>query len=216
MKFPVEYGIVTTGYFDPRPYSVPPEERKYFHRAWDISADPGSAIKAPEDGRLYFHSIHRSPQDKTADWFWNPVTPSGQAFWYMFSNFYYDAYGACTVLLGEKYVWLFAHQEEQALGILMEFYSVIPTWQEKRLAYNDYVRAMLTFGNGIPVVVGSPIGKIGNAGYSTGPHVHMQVHKSLFVYEDRVDPGFVWPSIVISNNGKGPGVGPSEQGEVPL
>jgi len=207
MQFPVYKGIVTTGFYDPRPYSKPIAERTNYHRGWDIvasnEAERETVIRAPEAGELIFHLIHRSDREQSADFYW----PDSN--WYIFSRFFFDTYGCCTILLGESgLTYMFAHQDE------FEFYRLMlnrcmhndmkQSRADVRKSYNKWVQSLLTFRQPVAVKQGAPIGMIGNSGYSTGAHLHMQIHESHKDYGSRIDPAELWPDKYIHDNGNGP------------
>jgi len=82
-------------------------------------------------------------------------------------------------------------------------------WVKSSVAYNDYVRWVITYDNMLPVVAGELIGYIGNSGYSTGHHTHLQIHANRG-YNSRIDPGTLWPQREINDNGAGPEYGPRD------
>lgn len=203
--FPVEGGQVTAGYYDPRPYSKPPEKRDRFHKGWDIASDAERPeILAPETGKLYFHMIVRAPNDYMGDQFW----PNSR--WYAFSNFYFDTYGCLTLLHGDSGRWyVFAHQDPDTMFSLVRDYGIMKSWTREGDGYNRYVRAYLTLDMPVGVSEGDPVGHIGNSGYSTGSHLHMQIHKNRS-YQSRIDPAELWPDVYIGSNGDGPDRGPKK------
>lgn len=205
--FPVKKGRVTTGFYDRRPYSKPIAQRNRYHRGWDIGKGIGYAagkIVAPEAGLLYFHLIHRSHNKKTASFEW----PDGE--WYIFSNFFYDNYGCCTVLVGESgKTYMFAHQNEPDFFMLafsvFQIDSLKLNWDKQ--AYNNWVQALITLDKCVYVRKGARIGTIGNSGYSTADHLHMQIHADKNDYSSRIDPAELWPDMRINDNGDGPEYG---------
>ena len=204
MVFPAPGATVSTGFWDLRPYSKPWHERTYIHRAWDFANYDNrlSLLRAPERGLIFYQYIVRCPLDVTWDHKW-PGTPS----WYMFSNFYADTMGALAILMGESgNIWAFGHLVPDSIIYQMTAKKIPIEWGEKKWLYNKYVRWIISFDHMREVLAGDVIGYIGNAGYSTGPHCHMQVHESKN-YNSRIDPAEYWPDVKINDNGAGPSKG---------
>lgn len=211
--FPVLMGKVTAGFWEPRPLSGP--KLGQYHRAWDIGAPWGTPILAEEDGQLTFHVIYRSPTPNGASpgFSANLTMPDGK--WYWLSNLYRDNYG-CLVILRAKsgLIYVHCHTDElqffEYMRALIEAQHGRPAFdairpKETRVAYNSYTAAIVT--DGIPVMVtkGTRIGAIGSAGYSTGPHVHLQIHAAED-YNSRIDPAELWPMMPVQN--ASPAMGP--------
>ena len=98
LLFPVKDGVVTTGFWELRPYSKPLAERTYIHRAWDIAyrgSDERAHILAPENGILWLHVVFRNPLNMVKDLVWDDTHK-----FYLFSRWYYDTMGAVSVLEG--------------------------------------------------------------------------------------------------------------------
>lgn len=212
--FPVVGGVVSVGYYDKRPYSVPEEQRKRNHKAWDMilvdsngASTLGAPIVAPESGKLYFHYMQRyTPLGDKSPLTWDVYWPSGT--WYIFSNFYYEMYGCITVLVGDSgLTYLFAHQDVDLFFYLLNKQNVSANWIEKSKWYNKRIRGFVTTDNPVDVKSGEKVGFVGNAGYSQVPHVHMQIHENVKEYDNRIDPAELWPVKHISRNGNGPSVG---------
>lgn len=204
LLFPVKNGVVTTGFWELRPYSKPVSQRTYIHRAWDIAHEKKIAwIVAPENGMLRFHIIFRNPVDITKDLVWDDTHK-----FYLFSRWYYDTMGAVSVLEGSDtgYLYAFAHQDVNTMFHLLEYFKTLHkiNWKEWRPKYNQYIRYYIS----VPVKVGKGdvIGRIGCAGYATGYHTHMQIHKDRD-YTKRIDPATLFPDIEIHDNGSGPKYG---------
>ena len=200
--FPVKSGKVTTGFWDLRPYSKPVAERTYIHRAWDIanSHNINAPIVAPENGKVFYQLVVRCPLDRGLNLYW-PDTGG----WYMFSNWFYDTMGAVAVLMGESgRIYAYAHIDANDMFDIMRTYLGISyEWERYAENYNNYTRLIWTVNDMKYVDAGDMIGRIGNAGYSTGNHTHMQVHADRD-YNHRIDPAALWPEYGINDNGAGP------------
>jgi len=203
--FPIPDGRVSTGFWDLRPYSIPVDQRTYIHRAWDFTckSTPRQRILAPEDGAVFYQAIMRSAPSRQRDHTW----PEGG--WYLFSNFYYDNMGALAILQGKEsgLMYCFCHLDIDIMVHMLEGKHIPYEWVQHRWSYNDYVRWIITFNNKRTVLQGDTIGWIGDAGYSSGYHTHMQVHASVD-YNSRIDPAALWPDVDIYDNGAGPSKGP--------
>lgn len=205
--FPVPDGQVTTGFWNLRPYSKPWKERTYIHRGWDLSRSHTEKIIAPEMGKVFYQFIQRRPQTRTLSQYW----PDGD--WYMFSNFYYDTMGGVAVLVGQSgKIYCFGHIDVDVIFNMMRNYGIKYQWKGKQWAYNDYVKYVNTITWAHVLEPGGTIAYIGNAGYSTATHTHMQIHETRS-YNSRIDPAELWPDRKIEDNGAGPEYGPRDGAE---
>ena len=207
-RFPVAGADVTVGFWDLRPYSKPESERTYIHRAWDFhkGSNPRESIVAPEDGAVFYQVIFRNPTNKTANLAWPDI---GQ--WYMFSNFFYDNMGAMAVVLAREsgLIYCMCHLDVDDMFNMLRALRIPYKWERQSSSYNNYLRYVCTFGDLRRVLRGDVIGHVGNAGYSTDYHLHMQVHASRD-YNSRIDPAELWPNMPIGRNGCGPSRGTRE------
>ncbi len=144
------------------------------HRAVDVAATLGSAIRAPEAGSLLLLYMPRAGQ-----------SPPGAGGQYglpypldRFSWYFADRYGACVILLGARWWWLFAHVPVDSLfriaadrGLAMHGGK----WKDPA----DASRFIELYSNvndqPYPSVArGVVIGHVGDSGYSTAPHCHFE------------------------------------------
>lgn len=206
--FPVIGGVVTAGFWEPRPLSGPKPGQ--YHRAWDITARRGAPILAEEDGQVIYHVIYRSPTTKLAD----QKMPDGK--WYWLSNLYRDNYGCMVILRGKSgLIYVHCHLDEPQFFSYMRdnishqysgaAYEAL-TFKEQRTTYNEYVAALITDTHPVDVSLGQRIGAVGNSGYSTGAHVHVQIHAAED-YNSRIDPAELWPKMTYPAEGGAPGTG---------
>ncbi len=187
MRFPIAAGRyqVTARYDQPRPLSVPPEQRTRIHGGWDIVTDLDEPIRAPESGWLYYHKIWRTPGEKADQWWPEPRQ------WYQFSNYYQDVYGCCLVLESGQRTYLFCHLEEQRFyQRLLQTHGTSLRATTQRRAYNQWVKAILTLGEPKRVTEGDLIGWVGDEGSSTAPHIHFELHG--YRVHSRLDPAMIW------------------------
>ncbi len=185
MILPVK-GRVSAAFDEMRPLSVPPESRNHFHGAVDIAADVNTLIFAPEDGLLYVLCILRSNIHES----WNEMEwRDGEKF--PFQNYFYDLYGSLILLVGSEtgYFHIFCHSWWNQIfnKNIVDKYSVI--YQEESTVERFPIKAYHNLALPQQAREGDVIGYVGNAGFSTGPHVHYEIHDNKYQrYEDRIDP----------------------------
>lgn len=169
--------------------------RKY-HRAWDIGAPIYAHIVAPEAGRLVLWYMVRAG---------NPLpTPDESARQVLegepaesFSWYFADRYGACVIVLAPDRWWLFAHVPPPTVFAQATVRNASMLGAQKWRDSSDATRFVELYSNTasgfdhLPLVdEGEVIALIGDSGYSTAPHTHMECIKPL--YEDgpsgRIDP----------------------------
>lgn len=185
MLFPVPAGRVTVGYDQPRPLSVPPEQRDHVHGAIDIAAETGEAIFAPESGLLYYWTAFRPDRSRRM----GELEFSGFPFDFAGRPYFYDIYGGIIVLLGSSGIThLFCH------SFMNQLFNSPPRnmhwkYHESPKLERFPITAFYTL-RGARVSTGATIGRVGNAGYSTGPHVHYEMHKGARwqTYNERPNP----------------------------
>lgn len=177
MKWPIiNHRIITTPWDDPRPISNPGEHP---HGAVDIKTPIGAEIVAPEDGMLFLYYAFRQVSEPKS---W----PNDGSNTFPWRNYFYDMFGGIIVLKGESgYTHLFAHSYINQLHNKTRHDWVAI---EEKAAKRFPLTAMLA--GGIRAREGEKIGETGNAGYSTGPHCHYEIHKGFKWqrWEDRPDP----------------------------
>lgn len=176
MTFPVESKHrISAGFFDPRPLSDP---GKHIHGAIDIACPVGTKIIAPVSGLAYYHWSMRC-QGGTRNIYW----PDGT--WYAFSNYFYDVWGGLIILEGGGLTHVFAHIDLTAMNAIMNLHNI----NREFFLDGDKV-AIINMLDGFPAAEGDVIGRSGNAGYSTGPHIHYEIHRRRRwdKWETRINP----------------------------
>jgi hypothetical protein len=194
MTNPVPGGRITSRWDEPRPLSAPPAKRNHPHGALDIAAPRGTPVVAPESGKLCFYRALRPQPVPGADpalWPGGPAAyPAYHCEPFPFTNYFDDVYGTIAVLQGDQsgLIHVFAHFYFRPV---FEHEPVGWTYQEQPDDSRWPLSLMHTFKIPRQVFKGSLIGRIGNAGFSTGPHLHWEIHKAigeLTPYGDRPDP----------------------------
>lgn len=185
MIYPVN-GRITARFDQPRPLTA--SIKTHVHGAVDIAAAVGTDIVAPENGDLYYFKAVRS----AATVRWNEVEWNGARF--PFQNYFYDLYGAVILLIGKSGLWhVITHSYWNQLynnGIVDKKDY---TYQEQRADARFPIFCYHTLGKPLKVLRGAVIGAVGNAGYSTGAHAHIEIHDGEFQkHKDRPNPEEVY------------------------
>jgi hypothetical protein len=173
-------GTVTTDFFEPRPISNPGE---HVHGAIDIGAPINTPIYAPEGGEVMAWCAYRI-QSGT---YW-PDIPIINGNILPYCNYFYDTYGGVLILRakGRQRTHVITHSYSNQLfnkGLFQDIY----TYEEKEDSRFPFHAVQTGWHD---VRMGAHIGYVGNAGYSTGPHVHWEIHHGWKWnrWEDRINP----------------------------
>lgn len=169
---PLHGGTITGRWGDMRPLTVPVEQRTHVHGATDWSAPVGTPLYALEHGTLYRFCVVRPPGG--TGWRWKLRESDGsQLPW---GDYVYDVYGACTVLdMHNGEVALYCHSYLRQLMAATR--GIVWSYEEQPEDARFPVMLWHTMAWGVRVERGEVIGAVGNAGYSTGPHLHLEIHK---------------------------------------
>lgn len=174
MTYPVPGGKITAGFDQKRPLSAQAHERWHVHGAIDIAAPAGKPIYAPERGMLFYFAAIRPNRDRDMrelELEHGPFDFGGKAY-------FYDVFGALAIVLGNSGIThIFAH------SWLNQLFNVPPVrvrWQYKespKVERFPLCAFFTTNGHGRHINEGDHIADVGNAGYSTGPHAHYEMHR---------------------------------------
>ena len=176
MMFPVrrQYKI-SAGFTEPRPLHKKP---MHIHGAVDLAVPEKTAIYAPEPGLVYYHYNFRCAK-VTRNIYWSDGT------WYAFSNYFYDVFGGLVILEGKQLTHVFAHIDYGTLNKMMNQHITTREWHVD----GDTI-AILNLDDPQPAMERDVIGYSGNAGFSTGPHIHWEIHRKRKwdKWERRINP----------------------------
>jgi hypothetical protein len=184
MLFPVKREwTLTADYTDPRPYGY--KQPTHVHGAWDIAVPEKTPIWSPEAGRILFYLCEREDKAVTHDLFWE------DGKWFAFSNYFFDVFGALIVLEGYSgLTHVFAHINRK---------WILNSFPERSIQYHyDEVRGIRTWWNMEHLKYttdGAFLGCSGNDGFSTGPHIHYEIHheRAWLPHARRPDPKDIYP-----------------------
>jgi len=187
MQHPLPGSRISASYEQKRPLSVPMDRRTHVHGAIDIVADVGTPILAPERGMLYYFAAFRHDRSRTLA----ELNLDGEPFDFAGRPYFYDVFGGIIILLGNSgKTHLLAHS---FMNQLFNSPPVRVRWKYKeslKVERWPLTAFYTTNGYGRHVEEGDTIGAVGNAGYSTGAHVHWEIHngRRWQEYADRPNP----------------------------
>jgi hypothetical protein len=174
-------GNITTDFIERRPLSKPLEERDHIHGAIDIRADINTEILAPEGGTMFAWCAFRT---KPGDvWPQMPVINDKPM---PFCNYFYDTFGGVIVIWSGARTHVITHSYGNQIFNKKMFQS--NRYYEEKADARFPLHAFYT--DLCEVNEGAHIGYVGNAGFSSGPHVHYEIHKghTWNRWEDRINP----------------------------
>lgn len=196
---PIKNGIITTPFEEMRPLSAPPEKRNHVHGALDISPRGDNTIYAPVSGYVWGYKAKRDPSffDKDGNpvyrMFW-PQMPIIHGRPFPWCNYFYDMYGGVIVIEETDdrdeivRTHLICHSYQNQIFNLHPLSSVDSHTIEEKKDKRGPIDGIYT--DKCKFRAGDKIGAVGNAGYSTGHHIHWEIHpgRSWVKHDLRVHP----------------------------
>lgn len=186
-------GTLTADFDQPRPLENRTVKNAHVHGAVDIAAPTGRRIIAPEDGYLRAWMARREPERG----YWpvdvHPTHAGEHNMRFPFMNYFYDVYGGLLVLrirrkCANRRTHVIAHIYGNQLFDKGIFGTSDLHWFEE--PEDKRWPTFAIYSDEIFVKAGQHIGYVGNAGYSTGPHIHWEIHHGYQwePHEDRINP----------------------------
>jgi hypothetical protein len=174
-------GVITAGFDDPRPLTQP---GLHIHGALDISGGD-RLVRAPVGGTARGYLINRGASWITGD--------KPEVLQLPFREYFSDTFGAIIVIV---------ERETGRMHILAHFWptnilngNIAQTTPFHFESYTESSKmdrnpAFIIATQQIEINPGDILGPIGSAGFSTGAHVHWEIHHGWKIddYKDRIRP----------------------------
>jgi hypothetical protein len=186
MRVPITGSFRWTAPFEEkRPLSAPLNKRDHIHGAEDIAPNQKAEIVAPEDGTAYFFCAIRPDTKRSM----NEVQQEKWPFNFKGRSYFYDLYGG---------VIIFISKDRQRTHIMTHSYrnqlfnqtGVNLTIEESKADERFPICVEHSFYDPKTYDEGQKICGVGNAGYSTGVHIHWEIHYGTEwnEYSERIKP----------------------------
>ena len=188
----IQGGIITAGFDELRPLSVPMDRRDHVHGALDISGGDGIVL-SPVDGEAQGFVIFRGvePSVQIRNWGQDEKPDILSLPW---REYWQDIFGAIIVIIerGTSRLHILAHfWPSKVLNHDPEFggpfHSIYYLEERSKTGWPSHI--LMT--DEVYVKQGQRLAPLGNAGYTTGPHVHWEIHHQADMLDDyakRINP----------------------------
>lgn len=183
MRLPLPRGTITASFYQPRPFKDP----THIHGALDISYGtgpfPDHRAVAPCTGTLVAYQFLRAPGST-----WDPAEKAS-ILHQPPRHYFYDTYGGLiTIEEPNGRYHILTHFWAAALHDRFKMRYVESSYVPKTLSPSFPCVAFIS--DPVKIREGDPLVLIGSAGYSTGSHIHWEIHptRKLVPYADRIDP----------------------------
>lgn len=182
MTIPIPSGRITASFLEPRPLSNP---GAHIHGALDIAPRlPGVSVMtfAPVSGVARFYQLLRPSLDYSF-----PKTDKYEISACPVRSYFYDTYGGIITIL---------EPASRRLHILTHYFASA-LWSTRDAHYvesnaNTRFPGILLASDSFAVREGEALVPVGNAGFSTGHHIHWEIHPDAahapYAHAERLDP----------------------------
>ena len=173
----IKGGVITSFFDDHRPLNA--TNKTHVHGAIDIARGDGNVI-SPCDGIACAYVMARCPGE---DW----ASPDKTEIESLpFIRYWYDIFGGLiTITEPSGKMHILTHFYTNQLQSNFGPFAVLESAKETRFP------CTMLASRSKYVERGQFLSRVGNAGYSTAPHVHWEIHNQMTKlddYKDRVDP----------------------------
>jgi hypothetical protein len=180
MRLPIPGGRISGRFNDPSK-----SDPKRIHGALDVAPVHSRDLVAPEDGIAFGWIARRTPNGPQ---YW-PGRPDVHGETFPFANYFYDMFGGVVIVrtaVGRTHVLT------HSFGRQLTQHSIFEHWGWAEEAAKERFPIFGIFSEQVPVAEGDVITRVGDAGFSTGAHVHWETHPSYAwaEHKQRIDTEF--------------------------
>lgn len=168
---------ITSDFKERRPLNA--DFKTHIHGAVDVKGCIGDIFVSPEPGDIMYMMNLRDSKQAGKEW------PDTKMRKYPFVNYFYDMYGGVVLLKGiSGKMHVFCHIYKNQMDRFVKKWNFEEEKLDRRFPFMSF------FSDQKFVDAGADIGYFGNAGYSTGCHVHYEIHKkqTWTPHKNRINP----------------------------